>query len=129
MLTEALAQHFARIALGHVRREYPHKLDHVLAGPEDARLFAWRGARWLMYGMAGSGHGRQQFISQLPAGALPPYDVALWPPIPAAYRRNDTRTGTKLFMSSWAEKVRIHLSSLMPPGVPNVSSSPAKNDT
>ncbi len=27
---------FARIALGHVTREYPHKLDHVLAGDEDA---------------------------------------------------------------------------------------------
>jgi hypothetical protein len=27
---------FARIALGHVTREYPHKLDHVLHGDEDA---------------------------------------------------------------------------------------------
>ena len=27
---------FARIALGHVRREYPHKLDQVLHGDEDA---------------------------------------------------------------------------------------------
>jgi hypothetical protein len=26
----------ARIALGHVRREYPHKLDHVLSSDEDA---------------------------------------------------------------------------------------------
>lgn len=26
----------ARIALGHVAKEYPHKLDHVLAGDEDA---------------------------------------------------------------------------------------------
>ena len=26
----------ARIALGHVRQEYPHKLDHVLLGDEDA---------------------------------------------------------------------------------------------
>jgi hypothetical protein len=26
----------ARIALGHVRKEYPHKLDHVLLGDEDA---------------------------------------------------------------------------------------------
>ena len=29
------AGRFARIALGHVRREYPHKLDHVMDGPED----------------------------------------------------------------------------------------------
>ena len=31
-----LAARMARIALGHVAREYPHKLDHVLAGDEDA---------------------------------------------------------------------------------------------
>ena len=30
------ASHMARIALGHVRREYPHKLDHVLLSDEDA---------------------------------------------------------------------------------------------
>ncbi len=30
------AASFARIALGHVTREYPHKLDHVLHGDEDA---------------------------------------------------------------------------------------------
>jgi hypothetical protein len=34
-LTEELADRFARIALGHVGREYSKKLDHVLAGPED----------------------------------------------------------------------------------------------
>jgi hypothetical protein len=27
---------FARVALGHVTKEYPHKLDHVLLGDEDA---------------------------------------------------------------------------------------------
>lgn len=31
-----LASRFARIALGHVTREYPNKLDHVLDGPGDA---------------------------------------------------------------------------------------------
>jgi hypothetical protein len=36
-LTPELAERFARIALGHVEREYPNKLDHVLDGPEDAR--------------------------------------------------------------------------------------------
>jgi hypothetical protein len=35
-LDAATADRFARIALGHVAREYPHKLDHVLNGPEDA---------------------------------------------------------------------------------------------
>ena len=35
-LDSQLASHMARIALGHVRKEYPHKLDHVLLGDEDA---------------------------------------------------------------------------------------------
>ena len=35
-LDAALASSFARIALGHVTREYPHKLDHVLQGDADA---------------------------------------------------------------------------------------------
>jgi len=35
-LDAALAARFAAIALGHVGKEYPHKLDHVLLGDEDA---------------------------------------------------------------------------------------------
>ena len=34
-LDAALASRIAGIALGHVAREYPHKLDHVMEGPED----------------------------------------------------------------------------------------------
>lgn len=34
-LTPETANRFAEIALGHVTREYPHKLDHVMDGPED----------------------------------------------------------------------------------------------
>jgi hypothetical protein len=34
-LTSDIAARFAGIALGHVTREYPHKLDQVLEGPED----------------------------------------------------------------------------------------------
>jgi hypothetical protein len=34
-LTPDIAARFAEIALGHVIREYPHKLDQVLEGPED----------------------------------------------------------------------------------------------
>jgi hypothetical protein len=34
-LTPEIAERFAKIALGHVTREYPHKLDHVMDGPED----------------------------------------------------------------------------------------------
>ena len=36
-MTPDLADRFAAIALGHVTREYPNKLDHVLSGPHDAR--------------------------------------------------------------------------------------------
>jgi len=36
MLTSELAGRLMAIALGHVTREYPNKLDHVLAGPQDA---------------------------------------------------------------------------------------------
>ena len=36
-LTQDIATGFSRIALGHVRREYPNKPGHVLAGPADAR--------------------------------------------------------------------------------------------
>ncbi|HEX4737288.1 MAG TPA: DUF2891 domain-containing protein [Allosphingosinicella sp.] len=35
VLTAKTAARFASIALGHVTREYPHKLDHVMEGPED----------------------------------------------------------------------------------------------
>jgi len=35
-LTEAEAGRLAAVALGHVAREYPNKLDHVLHGPRDA---------------------------------------------------------------------------------------------
>jgi hypothetical protein len=36
-LTPKLATIFARLALSHVEREYPNKLDHVLRGPADLR--------------------------------------------------------------------------------------------
>ena len=36
-LDAATASRFAAAALGHVTREYPNKMDHVLAGPEDIR--------------------------------------------------------------------------------------------
>ena len=35
-LDAAMASNMARIALGHVAREYPHKLDHVMTGDADA---------------------------------------------------------------------------------------------
>jgi len=36
-LTEALASKFAALALTHVTREYPHKLEHVLLGKDDVK--------------------------------------------------------------------------------------------
>jgi hypothetical protein len=36
-LTEDIAERFAGVALGHVTREYPNKLDHVLVEDTDAR--------------------------------------------------------------------------------------------
>jgi hypothetical protein len=36
-LTPDLAARFARLTLGHVTREYPHKLDHVMAGDMDVQ--------------------------------------------------------------------------------------------
>ncbi len=36
MLDSSTAASFARIALGHVRKQYPYKLDHVLLADEDA---------------------------------------------------------------------------------------------
>ena len=38
VLDAAQASRFAAIALSHVTREYPHRLDQVLAGPEDVQL-------------------------------------------------------------------------------------------
>jgi hypothetical protein len=37
-LTDDIAARFATVALGHVTREYPHALTHVLAGPDDVRF-------------------------------------------------------------------------------------------
>ncbi|WP_019833090.1 DUF2891 domain-containing protein [Sphingomonas sp. PR090111-T3T-6A] len=37
MLSVETATLFARLTLGHVGREYPNKLDHVMAGPEGVR--------------------------------------------------------------------------------------------
>lgn len=36
-LSASVASHFAGLALSHVEREYPNKLDHVINGPDDVR--------------------------------------------------------------------------------------------
>ncbi|HWT07254.1 MAG TPA: DUF2891 family protein, partial [Xanthomonadales bacterium] len=47
-LTPELAARFAALALGHVTREYPNKLDHVLRGPD--HLQSPRALHPLFYG-------------------------------------------------------------------------------
>jgi len=48
ILNQELAERFAAIALGHVTREYPHKLDHVIGGPKD--LLSPRALHPIFYG-------------------------------------------------------------------------------
>ena len=74
LLTRAQASRFARLALGHVEREYPHKLDHVMAGPEDVAApralhpaffgsFDWHScvhAHWLLVRLLGSGEATSE---------------------------------------------------------------------
>ena len=36
-LTQEIAARFAGIALGHLTREFPSKLDHVMTGPQDVK--------------------------------------------------------------------------------------------
>ena len=47
-MTPELAARFARIALGHVTREYPHKADHVYVGDDD--LYSPRRVHPIFYG-------------------------------------------------------------------------------
>jgi hypothetical protein len=86
MLKPHLADEFAKVALGHVTREYPGKLDHVLSGPEDLvsprtlhpiffGSFDWHScvhAHWLLArllgrypGLTGADRIRQHFVTAL----------------------------------------------------------------
>jgi len=38
ILNQAMAEQFAGLALSHISREFPYKMDHVLTGPDDAVL-------------------------------------------------------------------------------------------
>ena len=88
VLTAALANHFARVTLGHVKLEYPTKLDHVLTGPDDLLAprtlhpiffgsFDWHScvhAHWLLArllsrhpDLADAGHVRAHFASAFTA--------------------------------------------------------------
>lgn len=92
MLDETLAAGMAGIALGHVTREYPHKLDHVLAGDGDALSpralhpiffgsFDWHSCVhgwWLLFRLAHRfpGHARAAETLSLAAQSFTPEKVA-----------------------------------------------------
>jgi hypothetical protein len=78
LLTRVQASAFAHLALANVEREYPHKLDHVMAGPEDAAApralhpaffgsFDWHScvhAHWLLVRLL-SGQGAMPEAAQI----------------------------------------------------------------
>jgi hypothetical protein len=81
-LTAERAASFAAVALGHVRREYPNKPGHVLAGPEDARTP--RALHPLFYGSFdwhSSVHSHwmlARVLRRFPASPLAPQIIALF---------------------------------------------------
>jgi len=92
ILDPAQAARMAGIALGHVTREYPHKLDHVLAGDGDARpprdlhpiffgSFDWHSCVhgwWLLLRLAHRfpDHARAAETHELAASSFTPEKVA-----------------------------------------------------
>jgi hypothetical protein len=92
-LDEALAGRMSGIALGHVTREYPHALLHVMDGPEDARTprdlhpvffgsFDWHSCVhgwWLLLRLLRRfpGHAHATAVATLAAEAFTPAKVAV----------------------------------------------------
>jgi hypothetical protein len=92
MLDEQVAARMAGIALGHVTREYPHKLDHVMGGDADVRAprdlhpmffgsFDWHSCVhgwWLLLRLAHRfpGHALAEDTRQLAAITFTPEKVA-----------------------------------------------------
>lgn len=119
MLDEPLAARMAGIALGHVTREYPHKLDRVLAGDGDARSpralhpiffgsFDWHSCVhgwWLLFRLAHRfpGHARAAETQSLAAQSFTPEKVA-------AERAYLTRPESKGFERpyGWAWLLMLH---------------------
>ena len=93
MLTQELGRRFMAIALGHVTREYPNKLDQVLTGPDDLRSpralhpiffgsFDWHScvhAYWLLARLSGRFPGTAEAaqVRALFTEALTPEHVAV----------------------------------------------------
>jgi hypothetical protein len=92
-LDEALAGRMSGIALGHVTREYPHALLHVMDGPADARTprdlhpvffgsFDWHSCVhgwWLLLRLLRRfpGHAHAQAVANLAAETFTPAKVAV----------------------------------------------------
>ncbi len=92
ILDDTQAARMAGIALGHVTREYPHKLDHVLAGDGDARTpralhplffgsFDWHSCVhgwWLLFRLLHKfpGHARAAETRALAASLFTPENIA-----------------------------------------------------
>lgn len=92
ILDEAQAARMAGIALGHVAREYPHKLDHVLSGDGDAQTpralhpiffgsFDWHSCVhgwWLLFRLLHKfpGHARAAETRALAAASFTPEKIA-----------------------------------------------------
>lgn len=92
-LDEALAGRMSGIALGHVTREYPHALLHVMDGPEDARTprdlhpvffgsFDWHSCVhgwWLLLRLLRRypGHAHAAAVAKLAAETFTPAKVAV----------------------------------------------------
>jgi hypothetical protein len=119
ILNEASAAIFARIALGHVTREYPHKLDHVLDGPADARTprdlhpmffgsFDWHSCVhgwWLLLRLARRfpGHAAVGETMALAAEILTPENAA----VELAYLANSSSRGFER-PYGWAWLLALH---------------------
>ena len=111
--SRTLASKFASLALAHVTREYPNKLDHVLNGPEDVRSprelhpifygsFDWHSSvhgYWLLATLyrarARAARARARF-ARCSTSSSPPTNVAgevAYLAQPIARRRSSGRTG------------------------------------
>ena len=69
-LTPEIAAKLASLALTHVTREYPNKLDHVLNGPDDLRAprrLQYGGEIGFLYGKSSGsrGYGREDFAGYI----------------------------------------------------------------
>jgi hypothetical protein len=127
-LTAGQAAAFARIALGHVEREYPNKLDHVIEGPHD--LQPPRALHPIFFGSFDwhscvHGHWTLARVLRLHPGIAPAPDIAalfdraFTPDKVAAERayldRPSSRTFERPYGWAWLLKLQAELLALPEP--------------